>query len=209
MAVFWANPDSLDLQPGTAATGQARPLKVALLPGHCGLEASMGSLSKQVVLVRGWLRAASSRACICMGIHACVCAKKLDMSIVFCLLKGFFFNYFYSFYFLKHGLLHISTGGYVLGYMLPWNITGDSLLASMCWGWDGCLSTSHQYHFSALPLAHIRALSEDITVLNCSSCIFLFYSGKGRNELCIPKLTRNSNRQNDFDIIILSMTLPT
>ncbi|TNN69278.1 hypothetical protein EYF80_020429 [Liparis tanakae] len=41
------NPDDLDLQPETVATGQARPWKVTLLPGHCGLEANMESLDPQ------------------------------------------------------------------------------------------------------------------------------------------------------------------
>lgn len=59
------NPDNLDLQPETVATGQARPWKVTLLPGHCGLEANMESLGKQVVLVRGrGPRAANTRASV-------------------------------------------------------------------------------------------------------------------------------------------------
>lgn len=73
---FRVNPDSLDLQPGTAATGQARPQKVTLLAGHCGLEADMGSLSKQVVLVSGRPRAADTRACVCMGVCVCVCVPQ-------------------------------------------------------------------------------------------------------------------------------------
>ena len=70
---FRVNPDSLDLQPGTVATGQARPQKVTLLAGHCGLEADIGSLSKQVVLVSGRPRAASTRVCICTGVCVCMC----------------------------------------------------------------------------------------------------------------------------------------
>lgn len=89
-----------------------------------------------------------------------------------------------------------------------------ALQACMCCGWEGCLNTSHQYHFSALPLTGIRVLSEEITVLNvlnCPSCIFMlvYHNGNRQNERGITKLTCNSNRQNDFDIISLSMTLPT
>lgn len=75
--MFRVNPDSLDLQPGTVAMGQARPQKVTLLPGHCGLEANMGTLGKQVVSVSRRLRAACTRACVCTGMYVCegACAK--------------------------------------------------------------------------------------------------------------------------------------
>lgn len=41
--------DSFDVQPGTAALGQAMLQKVALLPGHPGLEANTALQNKQVV----------------------------------------------------------------------------------------------------------------------------------------------------------------
>lgn len=91
--LFRASPDSLDPQPGTVAMGQARPQKVTLLPGHCGLEANMGSLSKQAVLVKGRLRAADTRACVCTGMCVCVhvpsSLKSLDGPIACCLLELF------------------------------------------------------------------------------------------------------------------------
>lgn len=50
LIVFWPNPDSLERKPGTVAVGKGWLQKVTLLSGHCGLEANIGSLSKQVVL---------------------------------------------------------------------------------------------------------------------------------------------------------------
>lgn len=64
------NPDNLDLLPETAARGQERPLKVTLLPGHRGLDADMGSLGKQMVLVRGQ----PILGCV-FGMHVRACAK--------------------------------------------------------------------------------------------------------------------------------------
>lgn len=50
----------------------------------------------------------------------------------------------------------------------------EDLQACMCWRCVCvCLNTSHQYHSSALPLTGIRVPSEEITVLNCPSCIFM------------------------------------
>lgn len=37
----------------------------------------------------------------------------------------------------------------------------------------------------------------------------VYYNDDGQNQFCITKLTRDANRQDDFDIIILTMTLPT
>ena len=90
-------------------------------------------------------------------------------------------------------------------------IIGHNPQACMCSGCEGCLNTSHQYHFSAFQLTGISIPSEEITVLNCPSCIFMpvYYNDDRENELGITKLTCNANRQNDFDIISLSMTLPT
>lgn len=87
-------------------------------------------------------------------------------------------------------------------------ISGYNLRACMCWGCEAC---SHQYHPSALPLTGISIPSEEITVLSCPSCIFMlvYYNGHVQNELGITKLTCNANRQNAFDVISLSMTLPT
>ncbi len=39
--------------------------------------------------------------------------------------------------------------------------------------------------------------------------MLIYYNSNRQNERAITKLTCDANRQNDFDIISLSMTLPT
>lgn len=114
----------------------------------------MGSLSKQVVLVR----AADTRACVCMGMYVCVhvprSLKNLDGPIACCLLELFFKKNVDCF-----------MGMNVC--VICWDeifIMRYNLQACMCWEWEGCLNTSHQYHFSALPLTGISVPSEEITV---------------------------------------------
>lgn len=51
--------------------------RVTLLPGHCGLEADMGTRSKHQVLVQGWLRAVDAR--VCVSVCEWVCQTVSDM----------------------------------------------------------------------------------------------------------------------------------
>lgn len=129
-----------------------------------------------------------------MCVHVPRSLKSLDGLIACCLLELFIY-----FYFLENVDCFVGMNVCVT----CWDeifIIGCNLQACMCWGWESCLNTSHQYHFSALPLTGISVTSEEITVLNCPSCIFMlvYYNGDRQNELSITKLTCNANRQNDF-----------
>lgn len=90
-------------------------------------------------------------------------------------------------------------------------ITGYNLQACVSWRSECRLNTFHQYNFSALPLTGISVPSKEVNVLNCPSCIFMlvYYNDSRQNELNITILTCDANRQNDFEIISLSMKLPT
>lgn len=79
LVMFRMNTGSLDLRPGTLAKGQTGPWKVTLLPGHCVLEANMGSLSKQVV--SGQLRATNTKECVCMRmcVRMCLCTCQVKV----------------------------------------------------------------------------------------------------------------------------------
>lgn len=195
LVMFRMNTGSLDLdlRPGTVAKGQTGPWKVSLLPGHCVLEACDHRVNKLSVGSLGQPIQRSVFVCVCLCVCVCVCARvKL------------------KFGWARSKLSQLGTNVCVTRRDEIF-ITGYNLQACMCWRCERCLNTSHQYHFPALPLTGISVPSEEINVLNCPWCIFMpvYYNDDGQNQFCITKLTRNANRQNDFDIISLTMTLPT
>lgn len=99
---------------------------------------------------------------------------------------------------------------FVLHAGMKYSLRDIIFRACVCRRCECCSNTSRQYHFSASPLTSISVPSEEINVVNCPSCIFMpEYNDVRQDELGITISRCDRNRQTDFDIISLTMTLPT